>query len=116
MRVFKTKGFARFVRRHRFRDDALCEAVACAERGVIDADLGRGVIKQRIPRAGQGRSGGFRSVILYRTTSRAVFVDGSAKSDQDNIDDDDLERFRALADGFLSYDGAKVMRLIEGGA
>ena len=64
MRVFKNKPFARFADRNDVSDEDLCEAVARASRGLIDADLGGGVIKQRIARKGAGRSGGLRSMIL----------------------------------------------------
>lgn len=78
------------------------------------------MIKQRIPRLGQGRSGGFRTIVLYRIKDRAVFVDGFAKSSQDNIDGDDLELFRELAAEFLSYDGKQIGKqigkLIKAGA
>lgn len=60
LHTFKTKAFARFARRERIRDRALCEAVERIAEGLIDADLGGGVIKQRIARKGGGRSGGFR--------------------------------------------------------
>ena len=116
MQVYKTKGFTRLARRQQIEDASLCEAIGRAERGLIDADLGGGVIKQRVPRPGQGRSGGFRTIILYRMEARAVFVDGFAKSDQDDIDDDDLERFRELAAEFLGYDAAQVNKLIKAGA
>ena len=116
MRVYKTRGFARFARRERIKDDTLCEAVARAERGLIDTDLGGGVIKQRLPRMGQGRSGGFRVIVVYRTSTRTVFVDGFAKSDQDNIDDDDLARFRELAGEFLGHTAKTVQSLVEAGA
>jgi len=66
LRIFKTKSFVRFARRERISDASLCEAIRRAERGLIDADLGGGVIKQRVARAGQGRSGGFRVLIAYR--------------------------------------------------
>jgi hypothetical protein len=62
MRVFKTKPFARFASREWLADQELCEAVRRAERGLIDADLGGGVIKQRLAREGQGKSGGFRII------------------------------------------------------
>ena len=58
MRIFKTKLVARFTRRERITDQSLAEANERAERGIIDADLGGGLIKQRVARAGQGRSGG----------------------------------------------------------
>ena len=116
MQVYKTRGFARFARRERIKDDKLCEAVARAEKGLIDADLGGGVIKQRLPRRGQGRTGGFRVIIIYRTSTRTVFVDGFAKSDRDNIDDEDLARFRELAGEFLGHFAKAVQALVKAGA
>lgn len=74
MRVFKNKSFARFCRRARITDAVLCGAVDAASRGLIDADLGGGVIKQRIARHGEGKSGGFRTIILLRICERALFV------------------------------------------
>ena len=55
MQVFKTKGFARFARHEEISDSVLREAIRRAERGLIDADLGGGLIKQRVARRGQGR-------------------------------------------------------------
>jgi hypothetical protein len=75
----------RFARKAVLDDGARCRAVADAERGLIDADLGGGAIKQRIARRGQGKSGGFRVVILYRRGSRAFFVYGFAKNERANI-------------------------------
>jgi hypothetical protein len=69
LRVFKAKTFARFARKANLENAALCEAIANAERGLIDADLGGGVIKQRVARKGQGKSGGFRVMILYKRVS-----------------------------------------------
>ena len=42
----------------------LCDAVERADNGQIDADLGGGVIKQRMARIGSGKSKGYRSIIL----------------------------------------------------
>jgi hypothetical protein len=63
-------------RRERIADTALLEAMRMAERGLVDADLGGGLIKQRIARPGQGKSGGFRTLIAYRRGERAVFQFG----------------------------------------
>ena len=73
MQVFKTRWLARFARHERIPDRSLLEAIARAERGLVDADLGGGLIKQRVARKGQGRSGGYRMLIAYRTKDRAVF-------------------------------------------
>jgi hypothetical protein len=113
--IFKTKGFARYARREGLADSALCEAVARADRGMIDADLGQGVFKQRVARPGQGRSGGFRVILFYRLGERVVFVDGFAKNEKDNISNDELADFRELAGEFLTYSTEFVQTLLDNG-
>jgi hypothetical protein len=63
MRVFKTREFARLIRKTDITDRALSKAVERAGKGLVDAELGSGLIKQRVARRGQGRSGGYRTVI-----------------------------------------------------
>lgn len=116
MSVFKTKGFARFARRAKMEDTALCDAVRRAKRGLIDAELGGGVIKQRIARPGSGRSGGFRVIVFYQTTTRTLFIDGFAKNDQGNINAEDLIRLKELASEFLGYNSMQVKTLVDAGA
>ena len=99
MRIFKSRWSQRFVRKEGIADSALREAVARAEKGQIDADLGGEVIKQRIARPGQGRSKRYRTIILFRRGTlsrgtRAFFVYGFAKSQRANIDDDEEEQFK----------------------
>jgi hypothetical protein len=96
VRIFKTKEFPRFARREDMADETLCDAIKRAERGLIDADLGGGLIEQRIAQPGQCRSGGYRTIVAYRSNMRALFVMGFAKNQLDNIDDDDLVRLRAF--------------------
>ena len=108
MRVLLLKTFRRFQRREGIADDALAEAVARAERGLIDAGLGGGLIKQRVARPGGGKSGGYRTVVAYREGTRAVFLLGFAKSERDNIDDDELAALRKLGAAALSNDEAAI--------
>jgi hypothetical protein len=115
VRVFKTKAFSRFARKAALDNASLCKAIADAERGLIDADLGGGVIKQRIARRGGGKSGGFRTVILYRRSTRAFFVYGFAKSERANISQDELAALKELALEMLAYDDAKIAKAIEAG-
>lgn len=115
MRVFKNAWFERFARKHRIADKALLDAIERAEQGLVDADLGGGVIKQRVARTGQGKSGGFRTIILYRTADRAFFVYGFAKSDRENIDDDEEAEFRKAAAYVLGLSEAHLAELIGSG-
>ena len=113
MRIFKTKEFARFARRERISDANLEAAVARAEAGHIDADLGGGIVKQRVPRAGQGRSGGYRVIVFYRTRTRAIFVEGYAKSARDNIEADELVALRKACRLALAFTDEKIAALLE---
>lgn len=116
MRTFKTKWFVRFARREGIDDAALCEAVEQAEKGLIGADLGSGVIKQRIARPNEGKSGGYRSIVLFRSGKRAFFAYGFPKSSRANIRKDELEAFRELAGQMLEYDDAALAKALESGA
>ncbi len=102
MRIFKTRDFARLTRKEGIDDAALCEAIARAERGLIDASLGGGIIKQRVPRKGQGRSGGFRTIVAYCAGDRAFFVYGFAKNERENIDDGELAAIKITAGLLMS--------------
>ena len=92
-----TKEFMRFARRADIDDRELCAAARRAGRGHIDADLGAGLIKQRLPRTGQGRSGGFRTLAAFRQNHRCVFLYGFPKIERDNISDRELEHWRTCA-------------------
>ena len=108
MRVYKIKGFARFQRRECITDKSLAETVLGADRGLIDADLGGGLIKQRVARPGQGKSGGFRTLIAYRRGERAVLLFGFAKNERANIDDDELDEWRQVGRTYLELDDKGV--------
>jgi hypothetical protein len=108
MQVLKTKWFARFARQERITDARLREAVARAERGLIDADLGGGLIKQRVATPGAGRSSGYRTVIAYHTRNRAVFFLCFAKSEQENIDSNQLTTAREFAAKWLAATNDRI--------
>ncbi len=106
LQTFKTRAFARFADREGLEDAALCEAVRRAGEGLVDADLGGGVIRQRIARKGGGRSGGFRTIVLFRRGELAFFVHGFAKSARDTIRRKELSGLRLLANEYLALDAA----------
>ena len=113
LRIFKNAWFCRFARREKIKDAVLKEAIARAERGLIDADLGGGVIKQRLARPGQGRSGGYRSIIIFQKGERAFFVYGFAKSDRENIDPDEAAAFKKSAKAFFALSDRQIEILIK---
>lgn len=112
-RIFKSKWFERFARKEKIKDTVLSEAVKRAERGQIDANLGGGVIKQRIARPGQGKSGGYRTIVLYRRGERVFFVYGFPKHEKDNINASDERDFKELAKVLLSASDQELDNLID---
>jgi len=111
LRIFKTRWFTRFARGERITDSSLNQAVARAGQGLINADLGGGVIKQRVARPGQGQSGGYRVLIAYRAGQRAVFLYGFAKRERENIEPDELATLRAVAAAWLRADRRQLPKL-----
>lgn len=97
MRIFRNQWITKFAKKHKISDSELIEAVERAGDGLIDADLGGGVIKQRIARQGQGRSGGYRSLIFFRHGERAFFMTAFAKNDRENITDKELAELKKAA-------------------
>ena len=115
MRVFKNAWFSRFARKQKISDRSLIEAIGRADQGLIDANLGSGVIKQRVAREGRGKSGGYRTIIFYRSGDKAFFMFGFAKSDQSNLEKHEEVQFRKAAAHVLTLSDEQIDKLIENG-
>ena len=103
MSVYVTKEFARFARKAGLIDAKLLQAAQDVAAGHYDADLGGGVFKQRVAREGGGKSGGFRTIILFRVGSHSFFAHGFAKSDKANVSAKELKALKRLADVLLGF-------------
>lgn len=104
MSVYQTKEFAKFARKADLGSEALLEAAQAVAAGRWDANLGGGVFKQRIARRGAGKSGGFRTIILFRVGGHSFFVHGFAKNDKANVTPKELQALKRLADTFFSLE------------
>ena len=116
MRIFKNRWFAKFAKGEGISDAKLRKATKDAEAGLIDADYGDGVIKQRIARPNEGKSGGYRTIILYRRGDKAFFVYGFPKNERDNIDEAEKREFKELAKITFALSDDELAKLIETGA
>jgi hypothetical protein len=113
VRIYKNVWFAKFAHKERISDDALCDAVRRAEQGLIDADLGSGLLKQRVAREGAGKSGGYRTLIFFRSGERAIFVAGFAKNDKANLNALELAEFRKSAKEYLAFHQHQIDALVK---
>jgi hypothetical protein len=107
-RVFKTRHFSRWMRKTELTDCALCSAVAEMAQGLIDADLGGGVVKKRVGLAGRGKRGGVRTLVATNKGNRWFFVFGFEKTDRANIGADELEALQDLAHDLLARTGPQL--------
>lgn len=115
IRAYKSKWFQRFARKEGITDASLMEAIGRLEKGLVDADLGGGVLKQRLARPGEGKSGGYRTILLYRQGLRVVFMFGFAKSDRQNLDSDEIQAFKEAATHVLALSDQQMTLLVERG-
>jgi hypothetical protein len=110
-RVFGLKGFARFARRMHVSDEALWEAVLSPP----DADLGGGLYKFRIARAGEGARGGGRALVALKVGRRAVLMFGWEKKDMENITAKELKVYRLLAKRYLGFTDDEMSTAVNDG-
>lgn len=115
MRIFKNKRFAKFAQDEGICNEKLFAAVKDAEAGLIDADYGGGVIKQRIARLNEGKSSGYRTVILYCRGDKAFFVYGFSKKNRDNINKIEEREFKELAKITFALSDDQLAKLINNG-
>ncbi len=115
-RVFKTRHFHRWMRKTELTDQALCQAVTEMSKGLIDAELGGGIVKKRIGLAGRGKRGGVRTLIATNKGSRWFFVYGFEKNDRANITDDELQALQDIAEQLLARQGRQLDEAVEDGS
>lgn len=113
MRIFKTKWFTRFANREGIDDAKLAEAVKNMEEGLVDADYGGGMIKQRIARDGEGKSGGYRGIIAFRSETRSIFFFAFPKSDKGNLTKPEVKEYKKAAAIYLKMTDAQIDLAVE---
>jgi hypothetical protein len=115
-RVFKTRHFSRWMRKTELSDKALCKAVSEMEQGLIDADLGGGVVKKRVPLPGQGKRGSVRTLVATRKSDRWFFVYGFEKNERSTISNEELEGLQEIARQLLARTSTELDEAVQDGS
>lgn len=116
IRVFKTRYFCRWMRKTELTDRALRAAVEEMSKGLIDADLGGGVVKKRIGLAGRGKRGGARTLVATNKGDRWFFVFGFEKNVRATISTDELEALQNIAQALLERNAQELELAVADGS
>ena len=108
MAIYTTRWFDRWAEKQGLDNDSLCKAVREMAAGLFDADLGGGLFKKRVARPGQGKSGGWRTLVATRKTDRWVFMYGFPKNERSNIDKGEEAALKLQATFLLALTADKV--------
>jgi hypothetical protein len=115
MRLFKFRKFQKWAKDEGVSDSILVTALAELKQGLFDANLGSGLYKKRVARAGQGKSRGYRVLLAFREGNRCIFIFGFAKSEISNIDDESKKILQRLAQYYLLLDNEELKIAINKG-
>ena len=114
-RVFKTRHFLRWMRKTELSDPALCQAVVEMKQGLIDSDLGGGIVKKRLALPGRGKSGGARTLVATNRGNRWIFLFGFEKNDRANVTTKELEALQKIASDLLKLTPKDLDALVAQG-
>ena len=106
----KTKWFNKWAKKNSISDKVLIQTTELIPKNLNVVSLGSGLFKVRTPRIGKGKSGGYRTIIVYKEKDRAIFVYGFSKSDKSNLDKQELIYFKLLANDLLSISKEEYLK------
>jgi len=113
MLKLKTKWFNKWSKKNSIKDDKLIKTLSSMSDNLGTVSLGNGLYKVRIPRDLEGKSGGYRSIVVLKQNELAVFVYGFAKNEKDNLDKDELKYFKKLAKDLIRIETKQYEKLIQ---
>ncbi len=111
----KTKWFHKWAIRNRVEDHILLKTIEHVSNNIGTNTLGKCLYKVRLSRTGQGKRGGFRTILIFQADTRAIFVYGFAKNERDNLGGEELKYFKKLTKDLLEIDIKEIIKLEESG-
>jgi hypothetical protein len=113
-RAFKTRPFTRWMHKTQLTDESLRDAVEEMSEGLIDAELGGGLVKKRIGLPGRGKRGGIRIIIATNKADRWFFLYGFEKTEKSNISPQDADDLKLIGEKLLRMNGDALSAAIAG--
>lgn len=114
--ILKTRNFARWARKAGLSDSLLKMAVLEIQRGLLEVDLGGGIVKKRVALPGRGKRGSTRILLATNRNDRWFFVFGFEKNERVDISENELESLKKLAKDLLGLTLAQITVASEEGS
>lgn len=114
--IYKTRYFNKWVRKHSLNDLLLRKAVLEIRSGLIDANLGGGVVKKRIALTGRGKRSSTRTLLATNLRNKWIFIFGFEKNEMDNISEKELLTLKMLANDLLGMSAAQIKVAVQEGS
>lgn len=115
MRIFKGNDFAKWAKKNKISDESLVIAVDEISKGLIDANLGGGVLKKRVSIANRGKRGGARTILAFRLEGISIFMYGYAKNEKSNLTSHEEKALKTLAKIYLSLSNKELDVVVSKG-
>jgi len=113
MLKLKTKWFNKWAKKNSIRDKVLSDTIHNISNNLGTVDLGAGLYKVRTAKSGRGKSGSYRTIVVFRESDIAIFIYGFSKTEKDNLSREELKNFKKLAKDLLSIGKQEYNRLIK---
>ncbi|PHS34052.1 MAG: hypothetical protein COA92_03180 [Sulfurovum sp.] len=113
MKKLKTKWFTKWAKKQKLVDDRLLSAITDMQNNLSSINLGGGLYKVRVSQEHSGKSGAYRTIVVYRKDDRAVMVYGFMKKEQENLSSSELKSFKKLAKDILALNNEELDKAIE---
>jgi hypothetical protein len=115
VQILKILTFERWQKKMDLADHALRQAVVEMQQGLIDADLGGGVVKKRVARPGAGKRGGYRTILATNRHDRWIFLYGFEKNERDNVTRQELLALKRMAKELLALSAEHIRTALQQG-
>ena len=113
MLKLKTKWFNKWAKKNLISDETLLDTLKNIPNKLGVVDLGSGLYKVRTPKIGKGKSGGFRTIVVYREEYISIFVFGFSKTTKGNLNNEELKYFKKLSKDLLSISREEYIELVK---
>ncbi|MBK6607497.1 MAG: type II toxin-antitoxin system RelE/ParE family toxin [Leptospiraceae bacterium] len=113
MKKYKSRWFQKWANKNHLSDKALIDSIQDLKENKGTVKLGFNLFKVRVSSRNQGKRGAFRTIVVYVSDVRSIYVFGFSKNELDNISNKELEDFKELARTYTNMNEKEIKILLE---